>query len=111
MYHYRAKLDRVVDGDTVDLVVDLGFNIHHKVRVRLYGIDTPEIRTRDPIEKMAGLAARDFVSDWFAGHNYVYVKTYKEDKYGRILGELFVSEDESFSLNEMLIDAGLASKY
>ena len=57
MFEYEATLDRVVDGDTIDVLIDLGFNIHTKKRVRIFGINTPESRTRDKVEKVKGLAA------------------------------------------------------
>ena len=72
MYTYNAKLDRVVDGDTVDATVDLGFDTWKFIRIRLVGINTPESRTRDLEEKVRGLAAKDFVVDMFEKHNNIF---------------------------------------
>ena len=93
MYEYRCKIDRVVDGDTVDVDIDLGFGIWlRKERVRLYGIDTPESRTRDLEEKKYGLAAKSFVQDLLPVGSMQTLRTRKDDKgkFGRILGEFVV---------------------
>ena len=86
-YWYKASFLKVVDGDTMDLMVDLGFQVHHKIRVRLYGVNTPECRTKDLIEKALGLKAKDFTKEWFYNHEVVFVKTIvdKNEKYGRVL--------------------------
>ena len=111
MYEYRARVTRVVDGDTVDLLIDLGFNIHIKQRVRLDGIDTPETRTKDKREKIKGLAAKQFVTDKI-GDKFVIVKTEKKGKYGRCLAVIWYEVDGHFeSLNEALIKAKLAKRY
>lgn len=107
----------VIDGDTVDLMIDLGFNIHHKIRVRLFGINTPESRTKDLAEKALGLKAKDFTKDWLTRHNWVYVNTIpdKNDKYGRILAKIYSSEDVSATttacLNVDIVQAGYAREY
>ena len=93
MYEYRCKIDRVVDGDTVDVDIDLGFGIWlRKERIRLYGIDTPECRTRDLEEKKYGLAAKSFVQDLLPVGSMQTLRTRKDDKgkFGRILGEFVV---------------------
>jgi hypothetical protein len=72
-YWYTGKVLRVVDGDTVDLMVDLGFSVHHKIRVRLYGINTPESRTKDLAEKAMGLKAKEFTKDWLHNHETVFI--------------------------------------
>ena len=107
-YFYAAKVARVVDGDTIDFMIDLGFGIYHKVRVRLYGVNTPETRTRDELEKAAGLAAKDYVYDWLSGREEVYVKTIKDEggKYGRILGFVYSDPELQVCLNDDLIDSG-----
>ena len=95
MYEYRCKIDRVVDGDTVDVDIDLGFGIWlRKERVRLYGIDTPECRTRDLEEKKYGLAAKSFVQDLLPVGSMQTLRTRKDDKekFGRILGEFVVCD-------------------
>lgn len=116
-FWYGATVLNVVDGDTIDLMIDLGFNIHHKIRVRLYGVNTPESRTKDAKEKELGLKAKEFTKDWLTNHKWVFVNTIpdKNDKYGRILARIFSSEDtESPStacLNKDIIQAGLAREY
>lgn len=107
----------VVDGDTVDLMIDLGFNIHHKIRVRLYGVNTPESRTKDLKEKELGLKAKQFTKDWLTNHKWVYVNTIpdKNDKYGRILAKIYSSDDIAATttacLNTDIIQAGFAREY
>lgn len=116
-FWYGATVIDVVDGDTVDLMIDLGFNIHHKIRVRLFGINTPESRTKDLAEKALGLKAKDFTKDWLTRHNWVYVNTIpdKNDKYGRILAKIYSSEDVSATttacLNVDIVQAGYAREY
>ena len=99
MYEYKCKVTRVVDGDTVDIDIDLGFGVWlHKERVRIYGIDTPESRTRDKVEKRFGLLAKEFVKQFVKGSS-VILRTQKYDakgKFGRILGDIIV-DDKSLS--------------
>jgi len=113
VYEYKAKLDRVIDGDTVDCFIDLGFNINIKERVRLKGIDTPETRTRDLEEKAKGFAAKDRVIELFEGVESFKIKTEldKKGKYGRILGTIFLPEHTNTSLNDMLLQEGHAKVY
>ena len=113
MYEYKAKLDRVIDGDTVDCYIDLGFNINVKERVRLKGIDTPEIRTKDLEEKSKGFSAKERVEELFAGVESFKIKTEldKKGKYGRILGTIFLPEHNDTSLNDMLLQEGHAKVY
>jgi len=109
MYIYNAKLDRVVDGDTVDAIVDLGFDTWKHIRVRLVGINTPETRTRDLEEKARGLAAKDFVVEMFKNHqNKFILHSQGVGKYGRCLGNIFFGDK---SLNDMLISEGHAVEY
>ena len=113
MYEYKAKLDRVIDGDTVDCFIDLGFNITVKERVRLKGIDTPETRTRDLEEKAKGFAAKDRVIELFEGVESFKIKTEldKKGKYGRILGTIFLPDHVDVSLNDILLQEGHAEVY
>ena len=117
MYEYRCKIDRVVDGDTVDVDIDLGFGIWlRKERVRLYGIDTPESRTRDLEEKKYGLAAKSFVQDLLPVGSMQTLRTKKDDKgkFGRILGEFVVYDavtDSSRTLNQIMIDRHYGVEY
>lgn len=116
-YWYTGKVLNVVDGDTMDLMVDLGFSVHHKIRVRLYGINTPESRTKDATEKAMGLKAKEFTKDWFHNHEKVFIKTIvdKREKYGRVLAELYSSGDitapTTACLNKDIINAGYAREY
>ena len=115
MYVYKAKLDRVVDGDTVDAIIDLGFDITVHKRIRLAGINTPESRTRDLEEKKRGLAAKQALIDLLTKDNdedYFVVESEKVGKYGGVLGRLHVSiEDQECCLNERLIEMGHAVEY
>ena len=104
MYEYRCEVVHIVDGDTVDVDIDLGFGVWlHKERIRLYGIDTPESRTRDLEEKKYGLAAKKYVTDRMPVGSTQTLVTVKDGKgkYGRILGQ-FRMEDGSI-LNENMI--------
>ena len=111
MYEYRCKVTRVVDGDTVDVDIDLGFGVWlHKERVRIYGIDTPESRTRDLEEKKYGLAAKEFVKQ-FVKRNKIILRTEKYDakgKFGRILGDIIV---DKVSMSETMIKEHHAVPY
>ena len=111
MYEYKCKVTRVVDGDTVDIDIDLGFGVWlHKERVRIYGIDTPESRTRDKVEKRFGLLAKEFVEQFVKGSS-VILRTQKYDakgKFGRILGDIIVDDK---SLSETMIQEHHAVAY
>jgi len=111
MYEYGCKVERVVDGDTVDVVLDLGFDIFHKCRVRLYGIDTPESRTRDLDEKARGKMAGSFLKESIDAGNKIVIQTKLKDsrgKYGRVLGNVVVDD---VNINEQMVDKHLAVKY
>tara|TARA_Y100000401_G_C8234877_1_gene179985 strand:+ start:178 stop:537 length:360 start_codon:yes stop_codon:yes gene_type:complete len=114
MYEYNAELRRVVDGDTVDVTIDCGFNMHVKERVRLKGINTPECRTRDLEEKERGLAAKarliEILDSW---GNRMIIRTSidKKGKFGRLLGELINPYKEDENANKMLLKEGHAVKY
>ena len=117
MYEYRCTIDRVIDGDTVDVDIDLGFGVWlRKERVRMYGIDTPESRTRDLVEKKYGLAAKDFVLSFLPVGSTQTLRTKKDDKgkFGRILGEFVVydaKKDAWRTLNQIMIDEHYGVKY
>jgi micrococcal nuclease len=114
MYEYRVKkVYKVVDGDTIDVDIDLGFNISFFQRVRLAGIDTPESRTKNLYEKKLGLEVKEKLSDFLKSANKIVIRTEKPDsteKYGRILGWLFI-DDNKLSVNEILIKEGYAWDY
>jgi micrococcal nuclease len=110
MYEYNCKIVRVVDGDTVDVDIDLGFNHWlHNERIRLYGIDTPECRTRDAEEKKYGLMAKKFVEQCLhKGGTYV-LTTREKDKFGRYLGVIMLGGRTS--INAALVSEHLAVPY
>jgi|ETNvirenome_6_30_1030629.scaffolds.fasta_scaffold122282_1 micrococcal nuclease len=113
-YTYKAIVERVVDGDTVDLLVDCGFNIMRKERIRFYGVDAWETRGE---EREDGLKAKEFVQYHLPVGSECVVRTGKEQgKFGRYLGEIFVNDkrmasDTIRSLNEMLLEEGHAEVY
>ena len=115
MYEYRCKILRVVDGDTVDVDIDLGFGVWlKKERIRMFGIDTPESRTRDLDEKKYGLMAKDYITKLLDDEGGIVLKTRKdaEGKYGRILGELWRTTDfADTSINELMIKNHHAVSY
>jgi len=117
MHEYRATLLKIIDGDTVDVDIDLGFGVVlTNQRIRLYGIDTPESRTRDLEEKKCGKLAAKYIEDHIKVSSTFTLRTHLDGKgkYGRILGELicFVPEfDREMSLNDAMIMKKLAVKY
>ena len=112
MYEYISIVVQVVDGDTIDISIDLGFDIRYNSRVRFVGIDTPESRTRDLEEKKRGLAAKDRVLELCPVGGDVVLRTSKDGKgkFGRILGEIFVPGVVQ-SVNKLLIEEGHAVEY
>tara|TARA_B100000902_G_scaffold58543_1_gene65497 strand:+ start:2832 stop:3233 length:402 start_codon:yes stop_codon:yes gene_type:complete len=116
-YIYRAKLDRVVDGDTIDAMIDVGFDIWVKKRIRYKGIDTWESRTRNLEEKKLGLAAkernRQLLEEVSNKPGYFRIRSYGVGKYGRVLGEIFIQDDNknTISINNQLISEGHAYVY
>ncbi len=114
MYEYNVKkLVAVVDGDTIDVEIDLGFDISIFKRVRLAGIDTPESRTSDKYEKSLGLESKAKLKQMLSGATRIVIKTEKPDsseKYGRVLGWLYI-DDTKISVNDTLIASGYAWSY
>jgi len=114
MYEYRVKkLTGVVDGDTIDVEIDLGFNVSYAQRVRLAGIDTPESRTTDKAEKVLGLESKEYLKLKLKDAKLIVIKTEKPDsseKYGRILGWLYV-DGNTISVNDQMIEDGYAWGY
>jgi micrococcal nuclease len=114
MYEYHVKnLSKVVDGDTIDVDIDLGFDISFSSRVRLAGIDTPESRTADKMEKALGLESKEYLKYKLKDAKSIVIKTEKMDsseKYGRILGWIFIDGQE-VSVNQQMIDDGYAWGY
>ena len=111
MYEYAVKeITKVIDGDTVDVVIDLVFNLSKKERVRLAGIDTPESRTRDAEEKVFGLEAKAYLKTRLENCEKLIVKTEKDGKYGRMLGWFYSPEGET-SINIEMVEKGYAWEY
>ena len=111
MYEYACEVKRVVDGDTIDVVLDLGFDILYKSRVRLYGIDTPESRTRNLDEKARGKMAGAFLKDAIEKGEKVVIQTKLKDsrgKFGRVLGDVIV---DGVNINKALVENNYAVAY
>jgi micrococcal nuclease len=109
---YNAEVKKVVDGDTFDIVIDLGFDTLKKGRVRLYGVNTPESRTSNLEEKQKGLAAKEFTDQWLTRANHkVKIETVidKNEKYGRVLAKVWDASGNC--LNTDIVAAGLAREY
>ena len=117
-YNFRVtKINRVVDGDTIDVTIDLGFDLYKKERVRVAGVDTPEKRTRDKEEKVLGIDATNWLKDKLEeaikGDDELTIRTELKGgvgKYGRLLGWLYIGDD-NVSLNEQMIGEGYAWPY
>ena len=112
MYEYKCKIRKVVDGDTVDVDIDLGFGVWlRKQRVRLVGIDTPESRTRNLDEKKRGLLAKKYLQEALKAGKTLSIKTYKDNetgKFGRILGDVFI---DGKSVNAQMVKDFMAVPY
>ena len=117
MYIYNIELLKVVDGDTIDAKIDLGFDVSVKKRVRFLGVNAPESRTRDLEEKAKGLAAKDRVKQLLEGANIIQLQSHGVGKYGRCLGELHIDVVDGQekitleSVNKLLIKEGHAVEY
>ena len=116
-YIYRAKLDRVVDGDTVDALIDVGFDIWFKKRIRFKGVDTWESRTRNLEEKAMGLKAKartkELLEEVSSKSGYFRIKSYGLGKYGRVLGVLLIDDANNnfININNTLVEEGYAVEY
>ena len=116
-YIYRGKLERVVDGDTIDALIDVGFDIWIKKRIRYSGIDTWESRTRNLEEKAKGLEAKarnkELLMEVSSKPGYFRLKSFGVGKYGRVLGEIYIEDKEGkqYNINETLISEGHAYIY
>ena len=110
MYRYKVSVVKVVDGDTIDVDIDLGFGMtYKKQRVRMLGIDTPESRTRDLVEKKFGKASKAHLKSILESGG-IQLVSHDKGKFGRILGELFIG-DSSYSINQQMIDEHHAVAY
>lgn len=111
MYNYKATCTRVIDGDTIEVTIDLGFYVMIKETIRLKGIDTPESRTRNTLEKQAGLKVEQFLIDLIEGKT-IYITTEKSnEKYGRYLADIYLNFEDTKSINELLIEKEYAKVY
>ena len=108
MYQYKATLNRIIDGDTIDVNVDLGFDVKIKQRVRLYGINTPEVRTKDLKEKQKGIEATEYLKKILPKEFVIETILNKRGKYGRVLGILWVKD---VNINEKMVNEGYAKRY
>tara|TARA_Y100001938_G_scaffold40238_1_gene55742 strand:- start:524 stop:892 length:369 start_codon:yes stop_codon:yes gene_type:complete len=117
MYNYKIRPIKIIDGDTIDAEIDLGFDIKTKKRIRFMGINTPESRTRDLEEKARGLAAKDRVKQLLDGCDNITLQSHGVGKFGRCLGELMLDRVDGkekltlVSLNKLLISEGHAVEY
>ena len=115
MYEYKCKVKRVVDGDTMDVILDLGFDVHHAVRVRLAGIDTPESRTRDKDEKARGKLSKAFLKESIKGRKIILKTKIKDSKgkFGRVIAEVWAEFEKGSlrNINELMIKECYAVKY
>ena len=110
-FEYNGTLVKVLDGDTIDCYIDLGFDLKIKKRIRYMGIDTWESRTRDLDEKKKGLEAKEYTKEMLSKNDKEFtIQSHGVGKYGRVLGEIFI-EGEDKSLNELLKDNGHAYEY
>jgi micrococcal nuclease len=109
LHHYRATVLRILDGDTVELVIDLGFTVQWKSTCRLYGINTPELTSKDPLIRAKALEAKQYLIDNLPPGGKVYIKSRELDKYGRPLADLYYAA-EFKHINKELLDLALAVK-
>ena len=111
MYEYKiASVEKVVDGDTVGCTLDLGFGMFCKQRIRLHGIDTPETHSKNLKEKSMGKESKEFLESWLEKNkNNLVIKTFKDDKYGRLLG--IISESAGEVINDRMVKLGYAWSY
>ena len=110
MYEYIiSNVIKVVDGDTIDVIIDVGFNMFRKERIRINRLDTPEMSSSNLEEKKIAVLAKEFVNKWLRSQSTIRIKTIKDDKYGRILGEIY--GDDNICLNDLLLENGLAWDY
>tara|TARA_Y100000593_G_scaffold27373_1_gene54730 strand:+ start:17402 stop:17758 length:357 start_codon:yes stop_codon:yes gene_type:complete len=112
MFRYNCTVARVVDGDTIDALIDLGFSVIVKKRIRFYGINAPESRTRDKEEKKRGLAAKARLKEMLNENGNEFVlQSHGVGKYGRCLGELFLKDEDQKSVQRILIEEGHGEEY
>jgi micrococcal nuclease len=109
MFYYKVEVLKIVDGDTIDVRIDLGFNVWHKCRVRLMGINAPESRTTDKEEKVRGIAAKAWLKNVLEmTKSPIEMQSHGTGKYGRVLGEIFIN---GININELMVKEGHAVEY
>jgi len=113
MYEYKARLIRVIDGDTIDADIDLGFGVWVRQRVKLYGINTPDSKSKDPEVRDKGIASRNKLIEILPREFVVQTILNKRGKFGRVLGNLFVQVDEHHkqNINDTMVEEGVAIHY
>ncbi len=114
MYTYNARLIRVIDGDTVDLEIDLGFDLSVRQRLKLYGVGTPDSRSADSNTKQKGLEAKQRLTELLPRQFKIITILNKRGKYGRVLGTIFITEKDTgkeVNVNELMVTEGHAVKY
>lgn len=109
-YVYNAVCTNVVDGDTIDVSVDLGFNIYHKMRMRLLRINTPEMNSSIEAQRKIAKEAKEFVANRILGKSII-IQSFKSDSFGRWLAEIWYNDGEEFNINSQLLETGLAVEY
>lgn len=111
MYQYKIKkIKRIIDGDTIDVEIDLGFNVTITQKIRLKNVDTPEIRTKNLKEKEKGIEAKEWLEKELSREGEWMIDTFKEDKYGRILGILYC-EGDFVTVNQKILNEEIAKPY
>lgn len=110
LYKYNATLVKIVDGDTIDVKIDLGFHIYIVERLRFRGIDTPEMNSTDPLERENATKAKNRVIELFTGVDVFQISTFKSDKFGRYLADIYLPNQNN-TLNQILLNEGLATEY
>jgi micrococcal nuclease len=110
-YFYQALVERIVDGDSIEVLIDLGLDILHRAKIRLNGIDTPEIfRPQTPLEKEAGLLVSNYLEELIKDKE-IFIKTYRDSKYGDYLADLSFNEDDEKTINQIMLDEQLGRTY
>ena len=109
MYQYKINVLKIVDGDTLDVSIDLGFYVTTIQRIRLVGVDTPETNSKDELERKLANEAKQFITEWISTQKQMLIKTTKDDKYGRMLGE--ITGDNGQIINNILVEKGYAWAY
>jgi len=113
MYEYKARLIRVIDGDTIDADIDLGFGVWVHQRIKLYGINTPDSKSKDPEIREKGIASRNKLIELLPREFVIQTILNKRGKFGRVLGKVYVQVDEHHkqNINDTMVEEGVATHY